>query len=131
MHFLVLYPVIQTQETILWFCVQTGDVQNKSQKCHLSDLTKQTCHPAHTTKQTCHPAQTRHPFSFKQHQSGPGSIPGPVHVGFLVDKLALGQVYIPVPYSPIHQRRDVILTQVRCKVHPYTGTEAIYRPYGP
>jgi hypothetical protein len=121
MHFLVLYPVIQTQETILRFCVQTGDIQNTSQKCHPSEPTKQTCHPAHT----------RHPFSFKQHQSGPGSIPGPVHVGFLVDKMALGQVYIPVPYSTIHQRRDVILTQVKSKVHPCTGTEALYRPYGP
>ena len=31
-------------------------------------------------------------------------------MGFLVDKVALGQVYVPMPYSPIHQRRYVNLT---------------------
>jgi hypothetical protein len=37
------------------------------------------------------------------HRGGPGSIPGSVHVGFVVDKVALGQVFPRVlRFSPVN-----------------------------
>ena len=94
------FLVIQTQETILWSCVQNGDVQNTSQSVTPSDPTKQSCHPAHTPHIQLQAAPISSRFD-----------PRLVHLGFLVNKVALVQVYLPVPYLPIHQRSYVILTQ--------------------
>ena len=44
-------------------------------------------------------------------QRKPRFDPRPVHAGTLLDKLALGQVYLPVPYKFIHHRRSMTLAK--------------------
>jgi hypothetical protein len=97
----VLYPVIHTQETVLWPFAQIGDVQNMSQKCHpLRPYHAELSPSSHMSPIQLQAAPIRSRFN-----------PVPVHVGFLLDKVALGQAYPPVSYSAIHQRRYVTLTQ--------------------
>jgi hypothetical protein len=40
-------------------------------------------------------------------------------------RLPQGQIYLDL-YSYLSSKQ-----RVKCKVHPCTGTEALYRPYGP
>jgi len=51
---------------------------------------------------------------------GPGFDPRPVHVTFVVDKVALGQLYLPVlRLSPVRIMPLVLYTQLQLRVNPH------------
>jgi hypothetical protein len=88
-QFLLLYLVIQKQETILCPCHQIGDFRNSNRKCHTLGPYEACLSPSPHVLST----------PLKESPRNPRSDLRSVHAGFMLDKVALRQVYLPVPYS--------------------------------